>query len=114
MSDEVQTLYHGTKRGFRKGGILLPCAETGFCSWQDYPHDERSVYATPDPVMAAYFAKNSQGRGKPKVLVIEAHGRVREDRFLLRNEWHLEVLIEWATVIDVHVIEPIVELASIY
>lgn len=101
MSDEITKLYHGTRRGFRKGGILLPCRETGSCSWEDYPHDHSAVYLTEDPTVAAYFATWSKGRGRPKIVEVEAHGLMRFDSFILGGENYREIMVDWATVIGV-------------
>ena len=54
------TWYHGTRRGFRRGGLLLP----------------RSTHGGPATSAPAWRAP---GRGKPKVLVIEPFGDIERD-----------------------------------
>ena len=65
-------LFHGTKAGFRPGGYLFPPRFTG--------HEPRAgaqgedslefVYVTTDWEQAEWYAVNSKGRGRPKVLTV--------------------------------------------
>lgn len=85
MSDPV--LYHGTRRGFRPGGILLPPDTTGHQpsthgytvpdGWVD--DREQYVYVTTDIDIARDFAAQAPGRGRPKVLIVTPMTPVEKD-----------------------------------
>lgn len=69
------TWYHGTRRGFKKGGLLLPRAMHGGKGSLGHlvnPSDDESdwVYITTDRGLAEDFALLAPGRGKPKVLTV--------------------------------------------
>lgn len=78
MSDEPLRWYHGTRRGFTRGGLLIPASrhggerttapltegatpQTGAENW---------VYMTTNIDLAWAYAFHASGRGKPKVLVL--------------------------------------------
>lgn len=67
MSD-YQPLYHGTRRGFGRGGRVLP----GDLFGADNHGLGRShvVYVTPDLELAKEYARAAKGRGAPKVLEV--------------------------------------------
>lgn len=78
------TLYHGTRRGFRPGGWLMPRA------WHGGPGTtapaagalagaEDHIYLTDDVDLAWVYAWHAPGRGKPKVLVIEPTAPIEHD-----------------------------------
>jgi hypothetical protein len=86
MSEPV--FYHGTRRGFSRGGFLMP---KRFHQQQDQtsapliPGKERArdsddwVYVTTSPELAWVYAWCAPGRGKPKVLVVEPSGPIERD-----------------------------------
>lgn len=74
------TLYHGTRAGFKAGGFVFPADFTG--------HTPRAggreggtayAYCTDDWDLAEWYAINSKGRGKPKVLTVEPTGPIEHD-----------------------------------
>lgn len=99
---EAVTLYHGTRRGFGRGGVVMPRsfhggagtsapvtrhAETGAESW---------VYVTGSLELAWAYAWHAAGRGKPKVLVVEPRGELEPDpeHSAAMDAWRCE----WAVV----------------
>jgi len=79
--------YHGTRRGFRSGGALLPrsfhqqAATTAPTNPGMSPTTDSDewVYLTQDLDLAWAYAWAAPGRGKPKVLIVEPHGRIERD-----------------------------------
>lgn len=69
-------LYHGTRRPFRKGGLLLPRAHHGGAGsgapTNHAPPDDADqwCYATEEPLLAWAYAWAAPGRGKPRVLIV--------------------------------------------
>lgn len=78
-------LYHGTRRGFARGGLLLPNVETGTTPNHGasdsgvWPGRGEHVYVTTDVGIAWAFAQAAAGRGAPKVLEVEAWGELTAD-----------------------------------
>jgi hypothetical protein len=83
----LTTFYHGTRRGFTRGGYVTPRTfhhgkgttaplMPGATPRAD---SERYVYVTTSPELAWAYAYASVGRGRPKVLVVEPQGDVTPD-----------------------------------
>ena len=99
--------YHGTRRGFTRGGVLFPRAAHGgtgtgapLSEGRQQPGDaQRWVYLTRDLDLAWAYAWSAAGRGKPKVVQVRPHGRIERDpeHSLAMDAWRCE----WASVIDV-------------
>jgi hypothetical protein len=85
MSDPSPQMYHGTRAGFRgKGGIVLP----GEMFQKDNHHLGRSswVYVTPDIDLAWSFAEASDGKGRPRVLMVRPIGKLEVDASTVAGE----------------------------
>lgn len=83
------SLYHGTRRPFRKGGLILPPSLHGNGQANhlpDYPEAADWVFVTPEFDTAAMFARNASGRGKPRVLEVTPLDPVEEDWATLWGE----------------------------
>ena len=89
MRDEQPvTWYHGTRRGFTRGGYVTP---RNFHRSKDgtsaplqpgkaSPADAvEHTYLTTSPLLAWVYAWAAPGRGKPKVLTVEPMGDVYRD-----------------------------------
>lgn len=75
-------LYHGTRAGFGRGGLVLPVALHGRRPRSGHTGDDSTAYAyaTPDREMAAFYALNDRhGRGRPRVLTVTPLGPVEAD-----------------------------------
>jgi hypothetical protein len=80
-------LYHGTRRPFTVGGLLVPRAVHGGpgttaplnpgCSEQ--PDAANFVYLTDDVTLAWVYAWHAPGRGRPRVLTVAPLGTVERD-----------------------------------
>lgn len=86
MSEPV-VFYHGTRKGFSKGGYLFPRSfhkgagtyaplKPGFEPRKDA---EDYIYITTSETLAWVYAWHAPGRGRPKVLVVEPHGVIERD-----------------------------------
>jgi hypothetical protein len=82
------TFYHGTRRGFTRGGYLMPRTFTGKSDSTTAPlkpgkstasDSDRYVYITTSKILAWVYAWHAPGRGKPKVLTVEVLGAVERD-----------------------------------
>jgi hypothetical protein len=84
---DAPPLYHGTRRGFGSGGWLFPrdfhhsTGTTAPVNSGHAPAPDASgwVYATESLDLAWAYAYAAVGRGRPKVLVVEPHGRIEPD-----------------------------------
>ena len=95
---------HGTRRGFKPGGVLLPRAQHGGQGTNapvnpgatPPPDAVNWVYLTTALDVAWLYAHHAPGRGKPKVLVMQPHGTVEPDpeHSAAMSAWRAE----WATV----------------
>jgi hypothetical protein len=74
---EPEPLYHGTRRPFGRGGLLVPGDDVG----ADHHGLGRSgwVYVTPDFELAKEYARAAQGRGRAKVVQVRPWGEVYVD-----------------------------------
>lgn len=72
------TWYHGTRRGFTPGGYLFPATLHGAATRAGV-NDPAYIYFTDDWDQAVFYAMNTKGRGKPKVLTLEVYGDVERD-----------------------------------
>ena len=107
--------FHGTRRGFTPGGILLPrathqgaatgaplnpghTAPAGADGW---------VYVTEDLNVAWAYAWAAPGRGRPKVLTVRAQGYVSPDPE--HSPQMVAWRCEWATVLAVDLAPAITE-----
>lgn len=108
MSDRnTQKWFHGTRRGFTRGGYLFPRNDHGGPGTtaptnpgMTSPEDSADwVHITRDPVLAWAYAWSAPGRGKPKVLTVEPHGPVEDDpeHSVRMDAWRCE----WAKVVAV-------------
>lgn len=75
MTATPPPLFHGTRRGFRKGGLLLPrCSHggqgTSAPATRTLPDADRFVYVTTSRTLAWVYAWHAVGRGKPRVLTV--------------------------------------------
>lgn len=103
--------YHGTRRGFTRGGVLFPRsahrgAGTGapVNPGREQPQEAANwVYLTRNLDLAWAYAWQAPGRGKPKVVVVRPHGTVEADpeHSGAMDAWRAE----WATVTEV-LLEP--------
>ena len=69
----MTTWWHGTRRGFQKGGLILPPSFHGKGKANDLPDhtDDDWVFITPDREIAEEFAyKAAVGKGRPRVLQV--------------------------------------------
>jgi hypothetical protein len=81
------TLYHGTRRPFAKGGLLLPQSKHGgagthapLMAGATSPADASGyVYVTTSETLAWVYAWCAPGRGKPRVLIVGPCGEVERD-----------------------------------
>lgn len=87
MSEEPPPLYHGTRSGFTKGGLLLPRSKhrgKGTTAPLKPGYSERAdardfVYVTASVELAWVYAWHSQGRGRPRVLTVRPLSPVWQD-----------------------------------
>lgn len=87
MTTPGTVYYHGTRRGFSRGGWVFPRGfHTG--AGTDAPRvagrgepdgADQWVYVTTDPVIAWVYAWHAPGRGRPKVLTVVPRGAVEPD-----------------------------------
>jgi hypothetical protein len=78
----MTTFYHGTRAGFSVGGWLVPYADHRSGSARPGHQGEHSTtftYFTTDRELAEWYALNSRGRGKPKVLTVVPSARIEHD-----------------------------------
>lgn len=81
------TYYHGTRRGFTRGGILLPRrfhggpGTTAPLNPGETPQEDAAdyVYVTTDPLIAWVYAMCASGRARPRVLTVRPIGEVERD-----------------------------------
>lgn len=87
-------LYHGTRKPFGKGGLVLPgklTSEDNTTGSESYtqglrPYTGEKVYVTTDLELAKHFAKISKGRGKAKVFEVLYVGSIERDDALFDGE----------------------------
>ena len=85
MSADV--FFHGTRAGFKRGGLLLPREVTGraptaapLSPGRALPADQAAfVYVTRDREVAEEYARHAAGRGRPKVLTVRPLGPLQRD-----------------------------------
>lgn len=107
-------LYHGTRRGFSRGGWLTPRSfsssfpTTAPCKPGRSPAPDAAgfTYMTTSLELAWVYAWHAAGRGRPKVLVVEPHGAISRDP---EHSLDMEAYrcAGWARVLDV-LLEPAV------
>ncbi len=86
MTDEP-VYYHGTRRGFTRGGYVAPRAfhkgegtSAPLVEGREPPADsDQYVYCTTHLGLAWAYAWAAAGRGRPKVLTIQPGGHVEPD-----------------------------------
>ena len=79
--------YHGTRRGFTRGGVLSPRAFHGQAAttaptnpgMASSPDSGEWVYITIDVNLAWVYAFHAPGTGRPKVLTVTPRGDVEHD-----------------------------------
>ena len=88
MAEGEVVFYHGTRRGFGRGGWLMPKRFHQNSEQTSAPvkpgrdraaDSEHWVYMTTHEELAWAYAWAAPGRGKPKVLVVEPCGVVERD-----------------------------------
>lgn len=89
MAEEMPPpLYHGTRAGFQKGGLLMPRTFHGSTrkttaplrpGKEERPDSERFVYVTTSKMLAWVYAWHSTGRGRPRVLTVKPLSEVWYD-----------------------------------
>ena len=92
--------YHGTRRGFRSGGVLLPAALTGAPDNHGLGRTA-VVYVTPDLELAWDYAEAALGRGRPKVLVVRPLGPLAVDESTCGGQEQASFACSWARVLRV-------------
>lgn len=99
--------YHGTRRGFMKGGLLMPRRFHGGAGTQaplkvgatPLGDADQFVYVTTSKVLAWVYAWEAVGRGRPRVLTVRPLSEVWRDPEHSRD---MEAYrCEAATVVDV-------------
>jgi Rifampin ADP-ribosyl transferase len=86
MSEEP-TYYHGTRRGFSRGGWLTPrtfnhgegTTAPLAVGGRPRPDAAEHTYMTTSLDLAWVYAWHAVGRGRPKVLIVDPHGVVTRD-----------------------------------
>lgn len=88
MSDEEPVFYHGTRRGFSRGGYLMPRSFHKNDDQTSAPlkdgrerssDSDRYVYITTSKIVAWVYAWEAPGRGRPKVLTVRPMAEVYRD-----------------------------------
>ena len=88
MSQSTEVVwYHGTRRGFTRGGVLFPRTFHGQSpttaptnpGMTPSPDSGEWVYITTDVNLAWVYAFHARGRGAPKVLTVTPRGTVERD-----------------------------------
>lgn len=88
VTEEPPPLYHGTRAGFQKGGLLMPrrfhqTKRTTTAPLkpgrQPRADSENYVYVTTNKTLAWVYAWHSTGRGRPRVLRVIPMGRIWSD-----------------------------------
>lgn len=117
MSTQVSPLFHGTRRAFTRGGILIPRHDHGGAE-ANAPTNPGAVapvesagwvYVTERLDVVWAYAWAAPGRGKPKVLVVAPRGVVEPDpeHSPAMAAWRCE----WAKITQV-LVEPTVDEAT--
>lgn len=104
----TEPLYHGTRRGATTGGWIIPAAQHGKPPANPLDGYEASewVFLTPDFEVAAAFAREGTGRGRPKVCTVIPTEEVVPDHATLHGEDGLMFRTRgWARVVDVTVLD---------
>lgn len=99
MESGVTPLYHGTRRGFDRGGLLLPGGEVG----QDNHGLGRTghVYVTPDLGLAKHYAEHANGKGRPRVVEVAPLGPVEVDDSTVGGDQQESYRVDCARVLRV-------------
>jgi hypothetical protein len=100
-------LYHGTRRPFQKGGLVLPAKVTGakFTEGGVREDEGEHVYVTPDWQLAATFARMANGRGRPRILTVKPLSKLEVDWATFGGEEREAYRCEAAIVEKVEIIE---------
>lgn len=74
-------LYHGTRAAFRRGGYLFPQSWHGQAPRAGHVGEDSTefVYMTTDRELAEWYAVNSPGRNRARVLTVEPLGPIEHD-----------------------------------
>jgi hypothetical protein len=108
VGDPAVGLWHGTRRGVSRGGWLVPPVEHGegqANAIEDYPDSDLFVFVTTEWEVAAFFARQAKGRGRPKVLAVAPTGPVHPDHATLGGEdAGMLRTRDWVRIIGVEVI----------
>lgn len=107
-AEEPDVWFHGTRRGFTQGGVVLPLSSHGVTGRTTAPTQAGAcspaeanqwVYITRDLTLAWVYAWHAVGAGKPKVLTVIPHGQVERDP---EHGWRTDAWrCEWASVTQV-------------
>lgn len=101
-------LYHGTRlAGIEVGGWLTPATWHGTQAnpLDGYENADKWLFLTPDPDVAAAFARLAKGRGRPKICTVVPTEPVEPDFATLNGEDGLMFRTKgWAQVVAVQVL----------
>lgn len=96
--------YHGTRAGFERGGLLLPVDVTAANQRPGHvPKGTAHVYVTTDRDLAEWYALNSKGRARPRILTVQPLGPLTDDASPYDHE-HNQFRCEAATVVAVEIL----------
>lgn len=101
-------LYHGTRIGAERGGWITPAAFHGHQANElpGYEGADGWLFLTPDPDVAATFARTAKGRGRPKILTVVPDEPVEPDHATLNGEDGLMFRTRgWARITSVQIID---------
>jgi len=93
------TLYHGTRRPFGAGGLVLPGNDVGVDNHGLGRSD--TVYVTPDLGLAKQYAKAARGEGVPRVLSVRPWTALERDDSTIGGEEQRSFRTSAATVLAV-------------
>lgn len=93
-------LYHGTRRPFTKGGIVLPGEEVNTEENHDLGRSD-VVYVTPDLNLAWAYAGAAKDNGVPRVVEVHPLSALRLDNSTVNGKEQIAFTCESAFVVNV-------------
>lgn len=109
MTETPPPLYHGTRRPFTRGGYVFPAAFHGGEIRPGHAGDDSTefAYVTTDHDLAAFYALNAKGRGRPRVLTVTPTGPIEDDPSTYDGEREAQYRSRSPfRVVDVEVLDP--------
>lgn len=107
-ADEPVPLYHGTRKPFQRGGLILPRSQHGgpanhvATGTVPFADDAANwVYLTPDLDLAWDYAVEATGRGAPRVCEVAVWGDLLVDDSTVNGEDVVQFRCEAASVVRV-------------